>query len=134
MPRKKTLLDAEKLAQVIAAGMQDKKAESIVQMDLRNSKGAVTDFFVICTGTSDTHVQAVADSIEDTVRKHLLEKPWHTEGFKSGQWVLLDYVNVVAHVFLKDNREFYGLEDLWADAPLTKVEKIIKLPKIEPQI
>ena len=128
MARKKTAIDAEKLAKVIAAGMQEKKAEHIVQLDLRNSRGAVTDFFVICTGTSDTHVQAIADSVEDMVRKHLSEKPWHTEGYKVGQWVLLDYVNVVAHVFLRDNREFYGLEELWADAPVLKIEKMIKLP------
>jgi ribosome-associated protein len=127
MVRKKLNIDSEKLAKLIVAGMQDKKAEDIVQLDLREIKGAVTDFFVICTATSDTHVQAIADSIERLTREKINEKPWHAEGYKAGQWVLLDYVNVVAHVFLRDNRQFYGLEELWADAPSKRFDKLVKV-------
>lgn len=127
MARKKLNIDSEKLAKVIVAGMQDKKAENIIQLDLREVKGAVTDFFVICTGTSDTHVQAIADSVEHLTKEKFDERVWHAEGYKTGQWILLDYVNVVAHVFLRDNREFYGLEELWADAPVKRFEKLVKV-------
>lgn len=127
MARKKLNIDSEKLAKIIAAGMQEKKAEDIVQLDLREVKGAVTDFFVICTGNSDTQVQAIADSIQEMTREKLNERVWHSEGYKAGQWVLLDYVNVVAHVFLRDNRQFYGLEELWADAPSKRYDKLIKV-------
>jgi ribosome-associated protein len=127
MARKKLNIDSEKLAKIIVAGMQEKKAENIVQLDLREVKGAVTDFFVICTGNSDTQVQAIADSVENFTREKINERVWHAEGYKAGQWVLLDYVNVVAHVFLRDNRQFYGLEELWADAPMKQYDKLIKV-------
>jgi len=131
MVRKKLNIDSEKLSEIIIAGMQDKKAENIIRLDLREVKGAVSDFFVICTGNSDTQVQAIADSIEHTTRKHINERVWHSEGYKYGQWILLDYVNVVAHVFLRENRAYYGLEDLWADAPSQVFEKLIVLPELK---
>ena len=108
-------ISPEKLCEVIVEGMQDNKAEDIVVIDLREVESAVTDFFVIASGDSTTQVDGIANSVVRATRKALKEKPWHQEGKNSAQWVLLDYVNVVAHVFHKDVREYYELEDLWAD-------------------
>ncbi|KPQ13038.1 ribosome silencing factor [Algoriphagus formosus] len=114
-------MTAEALSQVIADAMDDKKAIDIVVMDLRNIKNTVSDFFVICSANSDTQVEAIADSIEEKVSKAGEASPYRVEGKNNNQWVLIDYVDVVAHIFLKDKREFYGLEDLWGDAILSKV-------------
>ena len=103
---------ASKLAQLALT----KKAEDIKILDLRKLTG-ITDFFVICTGGSDTQVKAIADAVIDG-SKELGERPWHKEGFGSKSWVLLDYINVVVHVFLNETRKFYGLEKLWGDAPI----------------
>lgn len=81
--------------------------------------GAVADIFVVCHGDSDKQVEAIARSIEETVYEALKEDPWHKEGLENCEWALLDYINVVAHVFLKDKREFFGLEQLWGDAVIT---------------
>ena len=108
-------IDAEKLCEVIVEGMQDNKAEDIVVIDLREVESAVTDFFVIASGDSTTQVEGIANSVVRLTRKTLKEKPWHQEGKNGSQWVLLDYVNVVAHIFHKDERDYYELEDLWAD-------------------
>ena len=107
---------SELLAELIVHGMQEKKAENIVVMDLRNVSNSVTDFFVICQAESTTQVAAIADSIWEEVRKATGEKPWHSEGFDNAQWILLDYVNVVAHVFQPEARYFYNIEKLWGDA------------------
>lgn len=114
-------MTAEALSQVIILGMEDKKALDIVVVDLRKIKNTVSDFFVICSANSDTQVEAIADSIEEKVAKAGESRPFWVEGKNNNQWVLLDYVNVVAHIFQKDIREFYGLEELWGDAVLTKV-------------
>lgn len=108
--------DVLKLVDAIVHGMQEKKASDIVSMDLRNTGNASCDFFVICHADSSTQVEAIARSIEDETRKALKEKPWHSEGQQNAEWVLLDYVNVVAHVFQREARTFYDLESLWADA------------------
>ncbi|GAB4260007.1 MAG: ribosome silencing factor [Vicingaceae bacterium] len=104
------------LTEVIVKGMEEKKAENIVVLNLKKIKNAICDYFVICEGSSNTHVDAIADSIIEEVRKTLNEKPYHKEGFENAEWILLDYVNVVAHVFQPEKRAFYNLEDLWADA------------------
>ncbi|MBS9523052.1 ribosome silencing factor [Litoribacter ruber] len=114
-------MTAEQLSKVIVKGMEEKKASDIVVMDLRNVKSSVSDFFVICSANSDTQVEAIADSIEETVFKTSKESPWRSEGKNNRQWVLIDYANVVAHVFLKDKREFYALEELWGDAKVTTI-------------
>jgi len=114
-------MTAEELSKVIVKGMEEKKASDIVVMDLRGVKNAFTDFFVICSGNSDTQIDAISDSIEDEVFKAGKERPKHFEGKNNRQWVLMDYVDVVAHVFLKEKRAFFGLEDLWGDAKITKV-------------
>lgn len=119
----KKTTSSKKLADIIANGMLEKKAQDVIVMDLRKLESAMTDFFVVCHGTSDKQVEAIADSIAEEVRKECDEKPWHMEGKGTAEWVLLDYINVVAHVFLRDKREFYGLELLWGDAKIKKVEE-----------
>jgi ribosome-associated protein len=104
------------LADIAVKGMQEKKAKNIVLMDLRKIHNAVTDYFVICHGDSNTQVDAIAGSVEEEIRKAIGEKPWHREGFENAEWILLDYVDIVVHVFQKDQRDFYKLEALWADA------------------
>ncbi|MCH7399535.1 ribosome silencing factor [Belliella sp. DSM 107340] len=116
-------MTAEALSKVIVKGMEDKKASDIVIMDLRGVKNSMTDFFVVCSGNSDTQVEAIADAIEDEVIKTNKEKPWRTEGKNNNQWVLMDYFNVVVHIFLKDQRNFYGLEELWGDAKFTYIDR-----------
>lgn len=108
-------INSEKLCEVIVEGMQDNKADDIVVIDLREVENAVTDYFVIGSGDSSTQIDGIADAIVRSTRKVLKEKPWHQEGKNGAQWVLLDYVNVVAHIFHKEVRDYYELEDLWAD-------------------
>lgn len=122
MGYKRGLLQSEKLAQIVVKGMQEKKAGDIVVMDLRKVKNAVSDFFVLCSGNSDTQVDSISDSIEEEIDKATKQSPWHKEGYENMEWVLLDYVDVVAHVFRKDKREFYALEQLWGDAVLNEIE------------
>ncbi len=103
-------------------GLQEKKARDIVILDLREMSHAVCDYFIICHGDSTTQVEALADAVETEVREQLGEKPWHREGMENAQWILVDYVDVVVHVFHREAREFYDLEGLWADAPAKQVE------------
>jgi ribosome-associated protein len=121
MPKKKKTSDSEKLSKAVVAGMQEKKAQDIVVMDMREIKNAVADFFVICSGSSDKQLEAIARSIDEEVEKKLKESPWHTEGKNNKEWMILDYISVVAHVFRKDRREFYALERLWGDALITEI-------------
>lgn len=117
-------ISSEKLCEVIVEGMQENKAEDIVVLDLREVENAVTDFFVIGSGDSTTQVDGIANAVVRSTRKTLQEKPWHQEGKNSAQWVLLDYVNVVAHIFHKDVRDYYELEDLWADGKKRQIENL----------
>jgi ribosome-associated protein len=118
-------IDSKILCDTIVEGMQENKAKDITILDLRNVKGAVCDYFVICTGESSTQVEGIADSVVRFTRKTLKERPWHIEGKRNSEWVLMDYVNVVAHVFYRDARSFYDLEDLWADAVRTDIENTL---------
>ncbi len=117
-------LNAEQLSQVVVKGMQEKKAAEVVVMDLRAVNKAVADFFVICSGNSDTHIDAIAESVDKEVTKADGQTPWHREGISNKTWVLLDYVDVVVHVFNHDKREFYALESLWGDAKITRYDEI----------
>ncbi|MFM7309783.1 MAG: ribosome silencing factor [Flavobacteriales bacterium] len=112
----------ELLVDTIIHGMAEIKAKNIVVMDMRGIRHAMADFFVICHGTSNTQVQSIAQSIERESLEMLSERPMHTEGEKNGQWILMDFVDVVAHVFDEPSRAFYGLEDLWADATSTNID------------
>lgn len=120
MSKNNTTNDGLALCDVIVKGMEEKKGENIVVMDLRELKSASTDFFVICHASNTTQVDAIGQSVEEIVLNTLKEKPWHKEGYQNAEWVLLDYVNVVVHVFLEDKREFYAIEELWGDAKITK--------------
>ena len=122
MAKKKKGADAEKLSNAIVKGMQEKKASDIVVMDLRNVKNAVADFFVICSGNSDKQLEAISDSIDEQVYKIVKEKPWHLEGKNNKEWMILDYITVVSHIFRQDRRKFYSLEKLWGDAEITEIE------------
>lgn len=112
---------AEQLRNAIVEGMQEKKAKEIVCIDLRNVKNSVADFFVICHAESKTHIDAIARSVEEFVFKNQKENPVHTEGRTNGEWILIDYSSVVAHIFRQDKREFFGLERLWADAEIQQI-------------
>lgn len=106
-----------KIFKNIIKAIQEKKGENIISLDLKKIPEAVSDFFIICEGASTTQVKAIADSIEEEVRKNCDELPYKHEGRQTYQWVLIDYVNVVVHVMLPENRRFYKLEDMWSDAP-----------------
>jgi ribosome-associated protein len=121
MSKKKKIADSEKLSKAVVAGMQEKKAQDIVVMDMRDTKNAIADFFVICSGSSDKQVEAIARSVDEEVEKKLKENPWHMEGKNNKEWVILDYITVVAHIFKRDKREFYALEKLWGDAHITEI-------------
>lgn len=124
MGRKKTTVDSEKLSTIVVEGMKERKALDIVVMDLRGVKNAIADFFVICTGTSETQIDAISESIEEFAFKLAGQEVWHKEGKENKEWILLDFVDVVASVFKKNTREFYSLEQLWGDAILTEVETV----------
>ena len=120
----KTQVTSQELSNLVVEGMQEKKASNIVILDLREIKQAVADFFVICSGNSVNQVDAITDSIEEVIYKAIQEDPWRKEGKENKEWILLDYVDVVAHIFRKDRREFYDLEDLWGDANITRIEDL----------
>ncbi len=117
-------IDSKVLCDCIVEGMQENKAKDIVVLDLREVKNSVTDFFVICSGESTTQVDGINSSVMRHTRKELQERPWHQEGKDNSEWILLDYVDVVAHIFHKDSRSFYDLEDLWADAIRTDIPNL----------
>lgn len=112
------------LAELVVKGMQEKKATDIVIINLKSLKNAVSDYFVIASANSDTQIDAIASSIEEEVYKSVRQNPWQSEGRTNNEWVLLDYVDVVAHIFLKDKREFYALEELWGDAKIEQVASV----------
>ncbi len=110
------------LVESIIKGMQEKKAENIVVIDLTGLFNPISDFLVICSGNSDTQVEAITEEIEKEVFKTKKEDPWLSEGKDQNQWVILDYVDVVAHIFVKDKREFFALEELWGDARIKEID------------
>lgn len=114
---------ALELVKAIVHGMEEKKGRNIVYLDLRNIPNSVCEFFVLCDAESTTQVNALAYSVEESVKKKTGESPWHMEGLANNQWVLIDYVNVVAHVFQTPYREFYNIEKLWADGELTIISE-----------
>jgi ribosome-associated protein len=123
MAKKRKGASSEILSDVIVKGMLEKKAADIVVLDLRKVKNSIADFFVICSGSSDKQIDAIANSIDEEVYKTLKENVWHSEGKNNKEWMLLDYIDVVAHVFRKDRREFYSLERLWGDADIREIKE-----------
>jgi ribosome-associated protein len=110
------------LNDLIVHGMSEKKALDITIIDLKNIKNSVADYFILCSANSDTQVSAISDSIEEVIHKAFKQNPWRKEGHENKEWILLDYVDVVAHIFKKDRRGFYSLEELLGDATITHVE------------
>lgn len=117
--------EADQLITQIIKGIDEVKGQSVEILDLREIENTVCDYFIICNGTSNTQVNAIVNSIQKLVSKSLKEKPWHVEGNNNAEWVLLDYVNIVVHVFQKHIREFYDIEGLWGDAKFLKIETTI---------
>ncbi len=130
------------LVDLVVKGMQEKKGHAITIIDLKNIKTAVADYFVICSANTDTQVDAIRTSIEEEVWKASGQDVWMKEGLQNREWILLDYADVVAHIFRTDRREFYGLEDLWGDAEVTVLDddtaertvKPKKLPKVKEEV
>lgn len=106
----------------IIDGLEERKAKNITILDLSNIKNRSFDYFVIADAESSTHVDSIASSVEETVKKQLDERPFHTEGWENAEWILLDYVDIMVHVFQQQTRDFYRLEELWADAEITRLK------------
>lgn len=122
MDKKKSRENSDELSKMVVKGMQEKKANEVTLLNLKNVPNSIADYFVICTGTSDTHLDAIADSVEKEVKDNQNQNPWHREGNQNKEWILLDYVDVVVHIFKNETRKFYNLENLWGDAELIEVE------------
>jgi ribosome-associated protein len=123
---KKRSDDAEVLLRSVIKGIFEKKGKNVLKIDLRKLENRIADYFVICHASSPTQVDSICDSVEDTVRKVSGEKPLHVEGLDNCFWVLLDFGNVVVHIFLEEYRNFYSLESLWADGVVKAMEDKIK--------
>ena len=120
MTKEKT--NADELITTIILCIEEVKGKEITILDLREIENTVCDYFIICEGTSNTQVNAIVNSIQKQVSKNTKDKPWHIEGTDNAEWVLLDYINVVVHVFQKHIREYYDIESLWGDAKTTQIE------------
>ena len=121
----KSKVSTDELITHIVAGIEEVKGQNIHILDLRELENTVTSYFVICEGTSNTQVNAIVNSVQKLVSKAVAEKPWHVEGSENAEWVLMDYVDVVVHVFQKHVRERYDIESLWGDAKTTVIESTI---------
>jgi len=109
------------LVEEVILGIENVKGENIHQLDLRELDNTPCDFFIVCSGNSNTQVSAIVNSVQKTVSKALHEKPFHTEGLDNAEWVLIDYVSVVVHVFQNQIRDYYNIEELWGDAKSTQI-------------
>lgn len=107
---------SDTLSQTIVHGLQEKKGNEIVRLDLRTINGSVTDYFVICHADSAAQVNALAKSVEEEVYKAYKQTPWRKEGFELADWIIIDFIDVVVHIFKTEKRQYYGIEDLWGDA------------------
>lgn len=119
MTKKKANTDL--LITEIIKGIEEVKGTDIQLFDLREIENTVTDYFIICTGNSNTQVSSISGSVQKIVSKELQDKPWNVEGEENAEWILMDYVNVVVHIFQKPTREFYDIESLWGDAKITVI-------------
>lgn len=112
---------ADELIEVISEALLSVKAENIVKLDVRKIT-TLTDYFIVCHALSDTQVKALADRVTEDTKKKFGEYVWRKEGHNTNRWIVLDYVNVVVHIFLRDMREFYGIERMWSDAEVTEIK------------
>ena len=119
MAKSKSTEDA--LISTIISGIENVKGLDVSLLDLRDLDNTVCSYFLVCSGSSNTHVNAIVSAVQKTVSKELKEKPFHTEGTVNAEWVLIDYVNIVVHVFQKHIRTYYNIEELWGDAKTTKI-------------
>ena len=115
--------NADQLITTVLNGIEDVKGQNINILDLRELENTVCDYFIICEGTSNTQVNAIVSSIQKKVSKEIKDKPWHIEGEGNAEWILMDYVNVLVHIFQKPIREFYDIESLWGDAKITVISE-----------
>ena len=113
--------DTKQLVDAVVAAMEDKKGFDITVIDFSKTPNTVAQSFVICHGSSNTHVITLADGVIEGVRVKTGTKPWNKEGYENAEWILLDYADVVVHIFQENSRHFYNLEDLWADMEITRV-------------
>lgn len=113
--------DSEQLINAILEGIQRVKGMDIVKIDLTKINHSECNYFIICHGNSNTQVDAIAHSVEDTVEEMIGEKAWHKDGYENSIWILLDYADIMVHVFQKASREFYDIENLWADAAIEEI-------------
>ena len=123
MGKKTMKRKSDVLAKAIIKVIKQHKGKEVVSLDLREIETAICDFFIICHGTSNTHIASIAENVRKEISKQMKEKPWHTEGEANKEWVLMDYFNVVVHIFNKEKRDFYKLENLWADADIKYIEQ-----------
>ena len=119
MVKKKTVNLSTYLSEIAVYGIQEKKGNDIVRLDLRELNSSVSDYFIVCNADSSTQVKAIADSVEDEIYKQTKTNVWHKEGQENAEWIVLDYFDIVVHIFKTDKREFFGIEDLWGDAETT---------------
>lgn len=122
MPGKQKQTESEILKDIIIKGILEKKGKDIISLNLTKLPNAVCNYFILCHGNTKIHVEAIAKSVEDEVIKGVRDKPWHKEGFENAEWILIDYVDVVVHIFQEHTRMFYNLEKLWADAEIKKYD------------
>jgi ribosome-associated protein len=125
MIKEKISKQTELLVEEVIKGIQEKMGKEITCLNLGRINSTVCDYFVVCHGTSNTHVSAIAESVEDLVNRQTGIKPSRKEGFSNAEWILLDYLDVVVHVFQQEIRDHYKLEDLWADAPVKQVTEVL---------
>ena len=123
MGKKTMRRKSDVLAKAIIKAIKQHKGKEVVSLDLREIETAICDFFIICHGTSSTHLSSIVDNVRKDVSKLMEEKPWHTEGESNKEWILMDYFDVVVHVFNQEKRDFYKLENLWADAQIKYIEQ-----------
>jgi len=118
----KKVISTDVLLTCIIKGIEEVKGNDIEILDLRDIDTAVCDYFVVCNGSSNTQVNAITNSVQKLVSKEIKDKPWHVEGTDNAEWVLMDYVSIVVHVFQKEIRDYYNIEGLWGDAKITSIQ------------
>lgn len=116
--------ELNELKAAIITAIDDKKGENIVSIEIGKLDNSISDYFIICNAQSNTQVNAISDGIEKDVRKNLKQRPWHVEGRGNAQWIVMDYSSIIVHIFQTPYRDFYKLEELWADAPIERIETL----------
>ena len=124
MVKRTTSKELNELKKAIIKAIEDKKGENIVTIEIGKLENSITDYFIICNAQSNTQVNAISDGIEKDIRTNLKQKPWHIEGRDNSQWIVLDYSSIIVHIFQTPYRDFYKLEELWADAPIEKIKTL----------